>query len=214
MRMLFVTCSKLVVIIGILSLIAEFAVSFIQPVRIVRASSSSFENIPGTLENLLRVARFAPPSKRNMHLDMSDGESGRGSGSGSGSGNGVGQGGNSDRNGDGQYSGIRGGSDGRFSSGSGRGIFGRGRGRGSDVRKPADRDSYNGETQSGMYDTSSSPYSSSSYSSSSSSFSSSFSPSSPSEPEVVRLHAVENRVPLSDLSDGQKLRGRVVSVKE
>lgn len=35
-----------------------------------------------------------------------------------------------------------------------------------------------------------------------------------SEIEVVRLHAPENRVPLSVLSDGQKLRGRIVSVKE
>ena len=35
-----------------------------------------------------------------------------------------------------------------------------------------------------------------------------------SEIEVVRLHAPENRVPLSALSDGQKLRGRIVSVKE
>ena len=35
-----------------------------------------------------------------------------------------------------------------------------------------------------------------------------------SEIEVVRLHAPEDRVPLSALSDGQKLRGRIVSVKE
>ena len=35
-----------------------------------------------------------------------------------------------------------------------------------------------------------------------------------SEIEVVRLHAPEDRFPLSALSDGQKLRGRIVSVKE
>ena len=34
------------------------------------------------------------------------------------------------------------------------------------------------------------------------------------EVEVTRLFAPEDRFPLSSLSDGQKLRGRIVSVKE
>jgi hypothetical protein len=34
------------------------------------------------------------------------------------------------------------------------------------------------------------------------------------EPTVVRLHAPEDRVALSELSVGQKLRGRIISVKE
>ena len=34
------------------------------------------------------------------------------------------------------------------------------------------------------------------------------------EPEVVRVHAPEDRVALSALSVGQKLRGRIISVKE
>lgn len=35
-----------------------------------------------------------------------------------------------------------------------------------------------------------------------------------SETEVTRLHAPEDRVPLELLQDGQKMRGRIVSVKE
>ena len=34
------------------------------------------------------------------------------------------------------------------------------------------------------------------------------------EPDVVRLHAPEDRVALSTLTVGQKLRGRIISVKE
>jgi hypothetical protein len=34
------------------------------------------------------------------------------------------------------------------------------------------------------------------------------------EPTVVRMHAPEDRVALSELSVGQKLRGRIISVKE
>ena len=34
------------------------------------------------------------------------------------------------------------------------------------------------------------------------------------ESEVIRLYSAEDRVSLTDLSNGQKLRGRIVSVKE
>lgn len=75
---------------------------------------------------------------------------------------------------------------GRFSSTGGRG---RGRGRG----KPLDREtSVNGGDSKPSEMT--------------------YDPSS--EPEVIRLYAAEDRVPLTDLSNGQKLRGRIVSVKE
>ena len=76
---------------------------------------------------------------------------------------------------------------GRFSSAGDRG--GRGRGRGRPSTRDAAINNADMKSKEMIYDPST-------------------------ESEVIRLYSAEDRVSLTDLSNGQKLRGRIVSVKE